>query len=1163
MLKAKSQLTFGNDTKEYKQLFEALICEAMATLPAGGTRSKVMVGVEALIATVLVNKFGDDPEEIKEGIESYLKQKEDKHQNAAWKPLLETSTKLEAEWKRGTSGGTSKRADWNKHQKHHVSRFRAHDKAIEDSPNSGFNSTLLGTREQLTSVHNIITTKPVGPTLTPTPPTSRRVGRGKSSIRRINSSQTPLKKRIIEKFERHNKESEEMKLAAPNKNLDDFKCIPTEANAAAEIVLRTQLHSLDDCCSGVISVKRATHAIGGGFNLGCSTNTCLHDKKLSSGSGRGIPASTLYNLPGKDGETVKVPGTLIIQYHSMLTNGLDVKKATRILRLQGQTISTAAVNAVSSGIWKMGEVIAEKRLEILRDNLKNRAPAERVRVMGCDGAYSSGNNKAMSCFICAMVLEEKEITIGNDASGNAIIKNKVKGQVIQIVNIQRTKEESAQKMEIKGMKKVMHTCHECYERLVHDACKECGCLIQKAGKDEGRCCWHHGKGNNKDFQKKIVDKKRPVVKVCTINPFDMDQKEIKLCLEKLKEKNVEIEKYPLVTTTIPNHSSATTKTLRNRAWLNNTLQCMKEGEIEMFLNITKEIRDTTNGAPAAVPVIVPLAAADPEVINNTVDNTVPAVVEEVVATENSIVAPVLESDHAAVDWAQCNACKKWRKLKLGQSSEQLPEVWMCSMNTDLLFNKCTIPQEPDDPAPTIDNENAMEEEEDEQQQQQQQQQQINNPGSDSNGNAIPVGVGGGGVDSIDAEELEAEELTDNDPVHNDVNILEEDQQDDGEDNSTVVVELKSITKTKMKKHFNAKTNQSLLQTTTLPVGLIPSTLLVSDEFIESSFMLEYCGGDSGKWTGLIENCKENFTHPTTKLVEYKAAKTWLKELIRYEIEVFGKRIIFAVTGQTPTELQENQDVTVLEFSQELWDSVLNNKEKGGCTLKLAKQLYTMKWVEVLIDGVGVKTEKVYPILSTIRWESKNGVFKGKARTFSQRFNTHFYHCCRSGYTTGQEFLDALRNFRLHMLGHHERCKPVQEGEEANDDCGTCKYAGKTEKVGRQNDAAYASEVNAACDVLDGRLNAKTAKNYLHGDFTTSNECFNKYALTYRPKLIHFKKSELARLLFAAMDWNAQRNHIDSSCLGGIEGETYEQILLFRLGWRNELLEKLMENPCVE
>ena len=265
MLKAKSQLTFGNDTKEYKQLFEALICEAMATLPAGGTRSKVMVGVEALIATVLVNKFGDDPEEIKEGIESYLKQKEDKHQNAAWKPLLETSTKLEAEWKRGTSGGTSKRADRNTHQKHHVSRFRAHDKVLEISPNLGFHRRLLGTREQLTTVHNIITTKPVGPTLTPTPPTSRRVGRGKSSIRRINSSQTPLKKRIIERFERHNKESEEMKLAAPNKNLDDFKCIPTEANAAAEIVLRTQLHSLDDCCSGVISVKRATHAIGGGL----------------------------------------------------------------------------------------------------------------------------------------------------------------------------------------------------------------------------------------------------------------------------------------------------------------------------------------------------------------------------------------------------------------------------------------------------------------------------------------------------------------------------------------------------------------------------------------------------------------------------------------------------------------------------------------------------------------------------------------------------------------------------------------------------------------------------------------------------------------------------------------------------------------------------------
>ncbi|KAH7647481.1 hypothetical protein FG379_000697 [Cryptosporidium bovis] len=47
-----------------------------------------------------------------------------------------------------------------------------------------------------------------------------------------------------------------------------------------------------------------------------------------------------------------------------------------------------------------------------------------------------------------------------------------------------------------------------------------------------------------------------------------------------------------------------------------------------------------------------------------------------------------------VDWAQCELCKKWRKLPPGLNPSTLPDEWVCSMNTwDPFFNSCSALEE--------------------------------------------------------------------------------------------------------------------------------------------------------------------------------------------------------------------------------------------------------------------------------------------------------------------------------------------------------------------------------------------------------------------------------------------------------------------------------------
>ena len=45
-----------------------------------------------------------------------------------------------------------------------------------------------------------------------------------------------------------------------------------------------------------------------------------------------------------------------------------------------------------------------------------------------------------------------------------------------------------------------------------------------------------------------------------------------------------------------------------------------------------------------------------------------------------------------------------------------------------------------------------------------------------------------------------------------------------------------------------------------------------------------------------------------------------------------------------------------------------------------------------------------------------------------------------------------------------------------------------------------------------------------------------------------------------MDWNAKKNHILRSCIGGPEGATLEEVLKYRESWREEVLERMLAHP---
>ncbi|XP_077866838.1 MORC family CW-type zinc finger protein 3-like [Saccoglossus kowalevskii] len=57
-------------------------------------------------------------------------------------------------------------------------------------------------------------------------------------------------------------------------------------------------------------------------------------------------------------------------------------------------------------------------------------------------------------------------------------------------------------------------------------------------------------------------------------------------------------------------------------------------------------------------------------------------------------------DRPDQSWVQCDRCLKWRKLPDTVHADSLLEKWFCEMNTDPVYSRCNVPEEPEDP---IDN----------------------------------------------------------------------------------------------------------------------------------------------------------------------------------------------------------------------------------------------------------------------------------------------------------------------------------------------------------------------------------------------------------------------------------------------------------------------------
>ncbi|KAK1445008.1 hypothetical protein BgAZ_109140 [Babesia gibsoni] len=62
---------------------------------------------------------------------------------------------------------------------------------------------------------------------------------------------------------------------------------------------------------------------------------------------------------------------------------------------------------------------------------------------------------------------------------------------------------------------------------------------------------------------------------------------------------------------------------------------------------------------------------------------------------NKLPREVIEPPVTTVEnWAQCESCKKWRRLPLSVDTEKLPDLWVCSLNIwDPLHNNCDVPEE--------------------------------------------------------------------------------------------------------------------------------------------------------------------------------------------------------------------------------------------------------------------------------------------------------------------------------------------------------------------------------------------------------------------------------------------------------------------------------------
>ena len=221
--------------------------------------------------------------------------------------------------------------------------------------------------------------------------------------------------------------------------------------------------------------------------------------------------------------------------------------------------------------------------------------------------------------------------------------------------------------------------------------------------------------------------------------------------------------------------------------------------------------------------------------------------------------------------------------------------------------------------------------------------------------------------------------------------------------------------------------------------------------------------------------------------------------------------------------------------------------------KHANWMGTVTWFQVTATAGRRQKEPVYAHLKYTRWPDRDD--PEKKRNFMGRFNGHFSrHVAAGHHKNGKALYEAILNFEPHMCGlHGEYCRPP---------LGTCCGADE-EKLprGRQCNPDYRKEVREVfAQMMKGKWSVREAQYYTMGVYTAQVESFNRFLLFYRPKLVHFHKCELARVMCAAMDWNAKKNHVLRSCIGGPEGDTLDEVVAFRESWRDEVLKHMLAYP---
>jgi hypothetical protein len=144
---------------------------------------------------------------------------------------------------------------------------------------------------------------------------------------------------------------------------------------------------------------------------------------------------------------------------------------------------------------------------------------------------------------------------------------------------------------------------------------------------------------------------------------------------------------------------------------------------------------TTSSSGSVLASSLPAASANPTTNNNsttTNSNTNNAVSSTTNSTSTSTSTSNSNSNSptssttdktkssasaAALEWVQCEDCKKWRTVPASIDLASLPEKWFCNMNTwNVQFNNCSAPQEEEE-----EDDEDTEQQQLEQQQQQEQQ----------------------------------------------------------------------------------------------------------------------------------------------------------------------------------------------------------------------------------------------------------------------------------------------------------------------------------------------------------------------------------------------------------------------------------------------------------